>query len=437
MKHKFTLMMTALMLLITNAFTAFGQTQYEKVTSAPTDWSGEYLLVYEESATSAYVWTGVDAVNCYTTSSISQNVISAEQSVTITIATMDGGYSVKINGGNNNGKYISHSANSNGLSTGDDAAAQVITYGDNSVFMTNGGGAVMRFNSTSNQMRFRFYKSTSYSSQQPVQLYKKVESGNAAATPTFSPAAGTYAEAQTVTISCETEGATIYYTTNGSTPDTLSSVYYTPINIAQTTTVKAVAMKEGLDNSSVATATYTIETPLTTMDEIFAKATAAGSTATSVTITFNNWVVTGVAGLNAYVTDGTKGLIIYGSGHGFTVGDHLTGTASCKVQLYQGSSELTNLKTTTTGLTVTPGTTVEPVVMTIGQITSGVYTGAVITIGNVSYDGTDAVLSDGTNTIKPYNKLYSGMSFTDGESYNVTGLYLQYNAVKEIMPRNA
>lgn len=437
MKHKLTLMMTALMLLITNAFTAFGQTHYEKVTSAPTDWSGEYILVYEESATSAYVWTGVDAVNCYNASSISQNVISAEQSVTITIATMDGGYSVKINGGDNDGKYISHSANSNGLSIGDDAAAQVITYSDNSVFMTNGGGAVMRFNSTSNQMRFRFYKSTSYSGQQPVQLYKKVESGNAVATPTFSPAAGTYTEAQTVTISCATEGATIYYTTDGTTPDTLSSIYYAPISITQTTTVKAIAVKEGLSNSSVATATYTIETPLTTMDEIFAKATAAGSTATSVTITFNNWVVTGVAGSNAYLTDGTKGLIIYGSGHGFTVGDHLTGTVSCKVQLYQGSSELTNLKTSTTGLTVTPGSTAEPVVMTIDQITSGVYTGAVITINNVSYDETESVLSDGTNTIKPFNKLYSGMSFTDGENYNVTGLYLQYNATKEIMPRNA
>ncbi len=437
MKHKLTLMMTALMLLITNAFTAFGQTHYEKVTSAPTDWSGEYILVYEESATSAYVWTGVDAVNCYNASSISQNVISAEQSVTITIATMDGGYSVKINGGDNDGKYISHSANSNGLSIGDDAAAQIITYGNNSVFMTNGGGAVMRFNSTSNQMRFRFYKSTSYSGQQPVQLYKKVESGNAVATPTFSPAAGTYAEAQTVTISCATEGATIYYTTDGTTPDTLSSIYYAPISITHTTTVKAIAVKEGLSNSSVATATYTIETPLTTMDEIFAKATAAGSTATSVTITFNNWVVTGVAGSNAYLTDGTKGLIIYGSGHGFTVGDHLTGTVSCKVQLYQGSSELTNLKTSTTGLTVTPGSTAEPVVMTIDQITSGVYTGAVITINNVSYDETESVLSDGTNTIKPFNKLYSGMSFTDGENYNVTGLYLQYNATKEIMPRNA
>lgn len=261
--------------------------------------------------------------------------------------------------------------------------------------------------------------------------------GNSVATPTFSPSAGTYFEAQNVTISCATDGATVYYTTNGTTPDTLSTIYSAPISISATTTVKAIAMKEGLSNSSVATATYTIETPLTTMDEIFAKATAAGSTATSVTITFNNWVVTGVAGSNAYLTDGTKGLIIYGSGHGFTVGDHLTGTVSCKVQLYQGSSELTNLKTSTTGLTVTPGSTAEPVVMTIDQITSGVYTGAVITINNVSYDETESVLSDGTNTIKPFNKLYSGMSFTDGENYNVTGLYLQYNATKEIMPRNA
>ncbi len=254
--------------------------------------------------------------------------------------------------------------------------------------------------------------------------------------PTFSPEAGTYTDPQNVTINCATEDATIFYTTDGTTPDFFSHIYSEPLNITETTTVKAIAVKAGFADSEVATAEYAIVTPLTTMDEIFDEATAAGGTASEVAITFNNWVVTGVAGANAYITDGTKGLIIYGSGHGFTVGDQLTGTAACKVQLYQGSSELTDLKTTTTGLTVTHGATVEPVVMTIDQITSGVYTGAVITVNNVTYDEATSLLSDNaSNTIKPFNKLYSGMSFTDGEEYNVTGLYLQYNATKEIMPR--
>ena len=46
-----------------------------------------------------------------------------------------------------------------------------------------------------------------------------------AATPTFSPAAGTYSGAQSVTISDATSGATIYYTTNGTTPTTSSTKY--------------------------------------------------------------------------------------------------------------------------------------------------------------------------------------------------------------------
>lgn len=78
------------------------------------------------------------------------------------------------------------------------------------------------------------------------------------ATPTFSPAAGTYTSAQNVTISSETEGATIYYTTNGDTPTTDSNVYSSAINVSETTTIKAIAVKNGLENSTVASATYTI-----------------------------------------------------------------------------------------------------------------------------------------------------------------------------------
>ena len=78
------------------------------------------------------------------------------------------------------------------------------------------------------------------------------------ATPTFSPAAGTYTSAQNVEISTTTTGATIYYTTDGNDPTTSSSVYSSAISVSTNTTIKAMAVAAGYDNSSVASATYTI-----------------------------------------------------------------------------------------------------------------------------------------------------------------------------------
>jgi Malectin domain/Chitobiase/beta-hexosaminidase C-terminal domain/Legume lectin domain len=80
------------------------------------------------------------------------------------------------------------------------------------------------------------------------------------AAPVFAPAAGTYASPQQVTITCATSGAAIYYTTNGATPTTSSTVYTAPITVNATETIKAIAAESGFLNSSVSTATYTIAT---------------------------------------------------------------------------------------------------------------------------------------------------------------------------------
>jgi hypothetical protein len=79
------------------------------------------------------------------------------------------------------------------------------------------------------------------------------------ATPTFSPGGGTYTGLVTVTISDATSGATIHYTTDGSTPTTSSAVYTGPLTFTQTTTLKAMAAASGMTNSGVASATYTIQ----------------------------------------------------------------------------------------------------------------------------------------------------------------------------------
>lgn len=102
-------------------------------------------------------------------------------------------------------------------------------------------------------------------------IYTKKSSGNVAlgniglqkappATPTFTVAEGEYDEVKNVELSCATDGATIYYTTNGDTPTSSSTEYTGGISITETTTLKAIAVKDEVA-SAVASATYTMNRP--------------------------------------------------------------------------------------------------------------------------------------------------------------------------------
>jgi hypothetical protein len=89
-------------------------------------------------------------------------------------------------------------------------------------------------------------------------LLPAVAGAATAATPTFSPVAGTYSSNQNVAVTSATPGARIYYTTNGTTPTTSSTLYSSPITVSATTTVKALAAATGYTTSAVASATYTL-----------------------------------------------------------------------------------------------------------------------------------------------------------------------------------
>jgi hypothetical protein len=105
--------------------------------------------------------------------------------------------------------------------------------------------------------------------------------------PTFNPVAGTYTTAQAVTISDTTAGATIYYTTNGTTPNTSSSVYNnTPIAVSATETLQAIAVETGYTNSPVATAAYNIPLDFSISLSPNSLFLIAGQSATS-TVTIN------------------------------------------------------------------------------------------------------------------------------------------------------
>ena len=160
------------------AFAAEEQVTYERVTEAPEDWTGEYLLVYEAGSKAFNGALDVpDAVNNYVDVTVSDGKISmADNSASITVEAVDGGYVIKTA----SGKYIYHSSDANKLSSTNNqstAAKYPITFAveADGTDIKLSVGAHMRFNANADQMRFRFYKSGSYKNQKAVALYKLVE----------------------------------------------------------------------------------------------------------------------------------------------------------------------------------------------------------------------------------------------------------------------
>ncbi len=104
------------------------------------------------------------------------------------------------------------------------------------------------------------------------------------ATPVFSIAAGTYASAQNVTITDTTAGATIYYTTDGSTPSPTSTAYTAPVTVNSAETISAIAVAANYNDSAVAKAAYVItNAPIPALDGLspaFVPASAAAFTLT-------------------------------------------------------------------------------------------------------------------------------------------------------------
>ena len=82
-------------------------------------------------------------------------------------------------------------------------------------------------------------------------------------TPTITPGTGVYSSTQSVVLATTTPGAELHYTVDGSTPTSASALYSAPLAVANSTILKAVATLAGLADSSVATATFTINLPPT------------------------------------------------------------------------------------------------------------------------------------------------------------------------------
>jgi uncharacterized protein len=163
---------------------------------------------------------------------------------------------------------------------------------------------------------------------------------------TATPGSGGVVAGEQVTLTTATEGATIFYSTNGDTP---STPYTQPITINENTIIKAYATAEGLEASDIATFDYTVLT-LKTIAEVRALPLDS-EVITKGTITY-------IAGRTVYFQDSSAGIVLYASGNlPYQVGDVISvkGKLTDYNSLLEIEANLADVrKVSTTGTSVTP-----------------------------------------------------------------------------------
>jgi len=149
-----------------------GSSDYVKVTKTADIKPGDYVIVYEADK---YIMnsglTKIDAVNNYIKVTITDNTISAAVAdpYKVTLAAHSSGYSILAQ----NGKYIGNTSNTNTLKEEASALVNTITIDNSGNANIVSAGSYLRYNNASNQCRFRYYKSSSYTGQKAIALYAK------------------------------------------------------------------------------------------------------------------------------------------------------------------------------------------------------------------------------------------------------------------------
>ena len=226
-----------------------------------------------------------------------------------------------------------------------------------------------------------------------------ITGGGSAATPTFSPAAGTYSSAQSVAISDATSGATIYYTTDGTTPTTFSTVYASPIAVNSTRTLEAIAVAAGYTNSAVASATYTI--------------TATPSLPAVSTPTFSPGGGAYTSAQSVTISDATSGATIYyttnGTAPGMSSAEYtgpITVSSTETLEAIAAATGYTDSTVASAAYTIT--SSLPSVATPTFSPAAGTYTSAQsVTISDATSDATIYYTTDGTTPTTSSTK-YTG-----------------------------
>ena len=408
---------SALTTLVVTDNNAAAEGAYVKVTSADDLTSGTYLIVYEDGnlAFNGGLET-LDAVGNSIAVTIGNNTIPSSTEVDAAVFTYDADAGTFMSA---SGKYIGQTSDANGLaSSATTAYSNTVTIdADGNADIVSSGGAYLRYNAASNQTRFRYYKSASYTAQKAIQLYKK--SGQNLGAPVIE-GETPFMETTTVTITAE-DGAAIYYTTNGDTPSSASTLYQAPFQLTETATVKAIAVKNEA-SSAVATKTFVKTPQLASATEFYSYE------GTDEFVFTGNLVAIAQTGKYLYAQDNAKGVLIFGTiDQTYNKGDKIPAGFHAKKGVYHGAPQMAD-PTSMQG--ATEQATIEPVELTVDQITLDNYARYAI-IKNVKYENGNYTVGDATLTI--YDRF--GLEFTpeEGKTYDIVGVSGWYDGA-QFMP---
>ena len=312
------------------------------------------------------------------------------------------------------------------------------------------GDVKLQFNNGAVGYSYRLtINSTAATANGTTQISKVVISGTAAeepveetvAAPEFSVAGGTYNEPQTITLSCATEGADIYYTLDESEPTAESTLYTEPIALETTTTVKAVAIDAKGNASEVVSQKYVIYDIVKAQNIAFAKACDLN---TVMELTLKNAVVLAVGNRYCVVMDATGALNLYGSDLEVAVGNRLNGVVNGTYTKYNGTPQIA-AGADYSDITVTEGDEPEAMLMDITEVGAEVNTLMLVKIENVvvEKDGNNWYAVSGENRIQIYDTFKTGYEFEEGMVLeSLTGIVIPYqrgnkgDIVYEMAPRS-
>lgn len=259
-------------------------------------------------------------------------------------------------------------------------------------------------------------------------------------TPNFSPGGGSVTGPVQVAITSATDGATIYYTLDGSEPNNSKTQYTSPINITTTTTIKAVAYKSGLDASNVASATYTFPTSVANIAALRANTSGLFKLTGEAVLTLKT------ADRNAkYIQDATGGILIDDASGlittNYNIGDGITGITGT-LGVFSGMLQFTPVANP--GAATSTANTITPRSVALSEIVN--YPGQLVKVSGVTIDGegtfaarTNYNLNGGSNPIlrTAYNDLpYINTGIPQGPQ-DITGVVLIFNETAQLVPRSA
>lgn len=346
----------------------------------------------------------------------------SDQVAWVQLVRQDAGWALKVTNGDLSGQYLYNPVNDKNYLEGATEIKAVAT-----IVVSDAGVATVKFTTNISKNWIRYNSSGDLfscygSGQSDIALYRKVSETSAVATPVI-----VADDENNVTISCETEGALLYYTIDGSAP-TDRSIPYQPFSVDRTTTVKAIAYL-GEESSAVATLEVKVPEMMSLAEFLDQKPADKVRVNGPLTVIYQN-------GDYMYVTDGQgSNVLCFGAVDDVYVNGNTLQYLYGRYDEFKGLPELAG---PVCGPRGEDAGEVEPQTVTSLADMSRYALNSYLTLGAVGISGVkenNAVFTDSDgNTYNAYLNSNYGVAYPDDQTvrYYVTGFTSVYSNGKDV-----